>query len=151
MSRNELDQIMNNKTLKKEFENDCKFFKSYYEKNEVIDAYTIDRAVITLIKKEPYLKWANSISDPDLVSTLEDLNSDPSTYLIPSGESNVELLAHLCVLSKEIFEIELNGWSTDEKEWEKDKSWENFNKWFDYTISSMPIDLGRDEIERADF
>lgn len=50
MSKNELDQIMNNKTFKKEFENDCKFFKSHYEKNEIIDAYTIDRAVITLIK-----------------------------------------------------------------------------------------------------
>lgn len=45
----------------------------------------------------------------------------------------------------------MGGWWTEEEDWEKDLSFENFNRWFDYEISSMPIDLGEHEIFREEY
>jgi hypothetical protein len=37
----------------------------------------------------------------------------------------------------------MEGWWTDEKDWEQDLSWKNFRRWFDYEIASLPFDLGK--------
>jgi hypothetical protein len=111
----------------------------------------IDRAIVLIKKKNPYLEWVRNLPDPDLEIGLEELNQDPSSYLIPSSEEDDELLEHLKSVSSEIFKIEMNSWWTVESDWEKDLSWKNFKKWFDFEISSMPLDLGEDEIYREKF
>ena len=79
------------------------------------------------------------------------MNDEPTTYLIPAYEENYLLFAHLSAVCHEIFVLEMNGWWTEEELWENDLSWENFNKWFDYEICSLPIDLGEDEIFREEY
>lgn len=143
-------QIMKDPKYKKEFEKARKTLTKHYSKN-FVPSYEIDRAVIIIKKKKPFLDWIKNLPDSDLEITIDDLNSEPSTYLIPAYEENYLLLAHLSAICHEIFVLEMNGWWTEEEVWEKDLSWENFNLWFEYDICSLPIDLGEGEIFREEY
>lgn len=151
MSSKEIySQIINNPEYKKEFEKARKEISNHYSKN-LVPSYEIDRAIVIVKKKEPFLKWVNNLPIQDVKVDLNALNDEPTTYLIPAYEENYLLLAHLSAVCHEIFVLEMNGWWTEEELWEKDLSWENFNKWFDYEICSLPIDLGEDEIFREEY
>lgn len=141
---------MKNKESRKVFETESEKLSKFYSENYV-PSYTLDRAVIILKKKQPYIDWIRKLPDPDLETTLEEINSEPSTYLIPSSEDNIGLVAYLNSVCHEIFAIEMGGWWTEEEDWEKDLSFENFNRWFDYEVSTLPIDLGEHEILREEY
>lgn len=141
---------MKNENSREVFEKESQKLSKYYSEN-LVPTHTIDRTVVILRKKQPYIDWIRRLPDPDLETTLEEINREPSTYLIPSCEDNIGLLAHLCSVCHEIFAVEMSGWWTDEQDWEKDLSFENFNCWFDYEISTLPIDLGEGEIFRNEY
>ncbi len=144
------EQVMENKEHKKEFEKERKRLSKFYSE-KYIPTHMVDRAVIVVKKKRPFIDWIRKLPDLDLEITLKSINEDPSTYLVPSCEDDVGQLAYLSLICHEIFAIEMSGWWTEESAWEKDLSFENFNRWFDYEISSMPIDLGEDEIFREEY
>lgn len=151
MSSKEIySQIINNTEYKKEFEKAKKEISNHYSKN-LVPSFEIDRAVVIVKKKEPFLEWVKNLPIQDVKVDLNALNDEPTTYLIPAYEENYLLFAHLSAVCHEIFVLEMNGWWTEEELWEKDLSWENFNKWFDYEICSLPIDLGEDEIFREEY
>ena len=151
MSKKEsiFDQMMKDDKFKKLFQEKQARIDKYYSCG-FVSSFTVDRAVVIIKKKQPFLDWANNLPDPDSDSTLESINSEPSTYLI-QNDGDDDLLDRLKCIAPEIFELEMNGWWIEEKDWESDKSWENFCKWFDFTISSLPIDLGEEDIFREEY
>lgn len=86
------EQVMKNEEFKKEFEKESKRLSKFYSEN-FVPTHTVDRAVVVVKKKQPYMDWIRKLPDPDMETTLESINDDPSTYLIPSSEDNVGLLA----------------------------------------------------------
>ena len=120
-------------------------------KNEYSPIYMLDRVCVVIEKKTPYLNWIRNLPDPDLETSLEDLNREPSCYLIPNYEvSGDELEEYLQEMSIEVFEQEMASWWTEENDWEQDLSWENFSRWFGFKFISMVVDLGKHEIERVE-
>ena len=100
---------------------------------------TINRAVVIIRKKKPFFDWLKSLPDGhNLPGAREDLSAgEPDCYLIDASESDEVLLKRLRQHSVAIFEHQMDGWWTDEKDWEQDLSWKNFRRWFDYEIASL--------------
>jgi hypothetical protein len=64
---------------------------------------------------------------------------ESKTYLCNALFDNPDtLVKKYC---KEIFEIELDGICTDEKEWPKKRNFSVFKEWFNYEVSDYVIDL----------
>ena len=78
----------------------------------------INRAAIILKYKEPFVQWINDV-DPYVDNpgiTSENANEDRIVYLITDvdGENFEEWIS---LNYKTLFEIELEGWHTDESLW----------------------------------
>ncbi len=110
--------------------------------------YTLNRSIAILRKKQPYLNWVQNLPDPDHEISLKELNREPDCFLIPNFETDESHMNYVKKNCAFIFEEEMNSWWTDEKDWEKDLSWKNFQKWFDIEICSLPFDLVDKEIIR---
>ena len=110
--------------------------------------YTINRAVVIIKMKKPYMDWVRKLPDSnsDFDITLDQLNAEPTCYLIPVSETQTGLLNNLKKVSTEIFKEQMRSWWIDEQNWEQDLSWKNFKKWFDFEFCSLPFDLAKGEI-----
>ena len=108
---------------------------------------TINRSAVIIRKKAPFLSWVKSLPDHELVEglNLEEINDEDSIYFFPDFESLEELEDCLEENCEMIFEHQMEEWWTEEDEWEKNLSWDNFKDWFDYSFCSMPLDLVYDE------
>ena len=73
----------------------------------------INRSLLVVRAKEPFLRWANSLPDPADV-TLEDLNTDRSAFLLPEYEDDSRQHYLLKKYFTQIFEEELNSWWMDQ-------------------------------------
>lgn len=113
--------------------------------------WVIDRSIIIVSKKQPFLDWLHQLPEPDKKVSLEDINSDASCYLLPPYEEQHELEESLEEICDEIFCQEMETWHTEESHWEQDRSLKNFHKWFSYQVCSMPVDLVEGEIEKEEY
>jgi len=115
-------------------------------------AYEINRSAI-LIKgtkkfQEYLIATIGDITSGD--KGIEEMNSDPTIYLIPEiddEEMKNEILEEFC---KDILENELSGWITDKKLWPRKRDFALFKEWFDITFCSMVYDLGDEKIEEIE-
>jgi hypothetical protein len=107
---------------------------------------TINRIAVILIPTEACLNWVNSCDDDKM--TLDEIQEDPTTFLIPDGpgEPASQVRRHF----KEMFIEELNSWYTDSSLWPKDLSFKAFKNFFAIHAASMVVDLGKGEIVRED-
>lgn len=112
--------------------------------------HTINRAIVIVKMKEPYIDWIRKLPDPDFEITLDQINAEPTCYLIPAVETNAGLLNYLKKRSVEIFKEQMSSWWIDESDWEQDVTWKNFKRWFDFEFCSLAFDLGKNDIERED-
>jgi hypothetical protein len=100
----------------------------------------INRSVLIVRAKEPFVKWINSLPDPAGV-TVELVNQDNTVYLLPEysyDNEQEELLADFYDL---IFEEQLNGWWTEKSAWPVNRDLATFKKWFDVEFHSAVLDL----------
>ncbi len=109
----------------------------------------INRGVLIIRAKGPFRDWLLSLPDPDDV-TLEEINEDNAVYLVPEYEDDNERDIILKKMYKTIFEEQLEGWWTDEKDWPKNRSLTMFKKWFDVEFHSVVIDLVDDVLVSQD-
>jgi len=104
---------------------------------------SINRAAVILKPRAPFLKWVND-ADPNPNAhplTMDDLQKEPTVYLIPEFDSDEEA-AELVKAGYEIlFENVLLDWYTDESLWPKNRTYEMFCRWFDYSVYSIVLDL----------
>jgi hypothetical protein len=98
----------------------------------------INRAVLIVRPKQPYLDWAAGLDSSGL---LPDPSSEQTAYLIPEFDSDEEALAILKKVYSDVFENELWGWHTDESAWPKRRTFAMFQKWFTVQLHSVVEDL----------
>lgn len=102
----------------------------------------INRSVLIVHAKQPFLDWLNGLPDDENPPyTLEQINEDKQAYLLPDLEMIDEiepLLRDFCPL---VFECELEGWWLDESDWPAQRDYETFCEWFDVSVHSMVHDL----------
>jgi len=109
----------------------------------------IDRCLIILRPKEPFLVWLKSLPDP-VDYTLEDLRSDAKAVLIPDFDGDEELDDFLSTHAVELFEAELEDWWTEKALWPKDRDEKLFQQWFDIEFHSTVADLVQEDyVEEA--
>ncbi len=105
----------------------------------------VNRSAVLLIARQSFIDWINRCPDPDLEMTLEDLNDEPTVYLIPEQDGRPDdwLRRHF----QKLFEEELESWCTDESLWPKDRSYAVFRQFFDVRFSSLVVDMTSEPIK----
>jgi hypothetical protein len=107
---------------------------------------TLNRAAFIVTPKEPYLRWAASLGE-DAPEAAKDLANEVAVYLVPEISTGEGETPPLEDYFEEIFQIELEAWSTDESKWPALRDFKTFMDWFDVQGESIVVDLGTDEIE----
>ena len=97
----------------------------------------INRAVLIVRPKQPFLDWAGGLDDSGLLPDVE----GESVYLIPEfdGPDDADFIIEQVYL--EVFENELYGWHTDESAWPENRDLETFRDWFTIELHSVVEDL----------
>jgi hypothetical protein len=109
---------------------------------------TINRFAVMLLPTEVCLAWLQSCPEGDAHLTLEELQREPTVFLIPEGRADPE--TYIRRHYRTMFEEELHSWYTDPELWTKDLSFKNFKRFFTIVVSSVVFDLGSGEIARND-
>lgn len=107
----------------------------------------LNRGVVIVRPKQPYLDWAGGLDDSGVLPSVED---EQTVYLIPSFEDDEEAESILKEIYEEIFESELHGWHTDESAWPKKRTFAVFKQWFHIELHSVVDDLCAYEIADDD-
>ena len=103
----------------------------------------LNRAVLIVRPKQPYIDWAAGLDDSGLVP---DAEGEKTVYLIPSFEDDDEAEEILKQVYPEIFERELDAWHTDEADWPEKRTLAMFKQWFDVELHSVVEDICEYEI-----
>jgi hypothetical protein len=103
--------------------------------------WTVNRAVVVLRPKEPFVKWVRSV-DRTAEPVEEDLIRSTSTaFLIPDFDFAEESWEWIKEYSSLFFDLELNDWYADEATWPSDRSWEVLEEWFEIELIDTAWDL----------
>ena len=107
---------------------------------------TVNRSAVVVIPKQPFLDWLHRVDPTSVEIALTDLERDPSIYLLPECDLEAELEERLREACEEIFDGQLNGWYRVKERWPEDRSFDVFQRWFDYRLHSVLIDLARQRL-----
>ena len=107
---------------------------------------TINRGVLTLVRKQPFHAWSQALS-PGLEMD-EGEKKMHHAYLVRDdiGPGSLERMVERWF--PRFFENELYEEWEDEKKWPQDRTWEMFNDWFDWYYAPMSWDMENGEIEK---
>jgi hypothetical protein len=111
----------------------------------------INRCILIVKAKEPFLQWVRMLPDPEPSITLSQLNDDSNAYLLPEYERGEDREALLAECYDDIFYSELMGWWTDESAHPALRSLKMFKEWFSVEFHSSVVDLGDTELETEPF
>lgn len=102
----------------------------------------INRSLIILKPKEPFLDWARTLNDDEVKDlTLKQLAEDSIAYLIPELWQDSDQQSLLKSYYDVFFEEQLAGWCTDETVWPKKRNLRMFLDWFEVEFHSLVFDL----------
>lgn len=110
---------------------------------------TINRTVVTISPKQPYLDWANSFEDDG--PELDPSESLSTALLIPDRYDEFSYEKFIKQNYVAIFEAELEAWMSDPEGWPKKRSYKKFNEWFKVRVSDTVIDFGSDPVEVEEY
>ena len=110
---------------------------------------TINRTVLTIVPKQPYIDWANSFDDDG--PKIETDKKLAVSILIPDKYDEYNYEAFLRKHYSDIFEEELDAWMSDSNDWPKNRNYQMFNEWFEVLVSDIVIDMGDDSVEHKPF
>ncbi len=101
----------------------------------------INRGALILKAKEPFVQWIN-MADPNNKApkvSMAEVNEDRTVYLIDDREAEnpSEWIMLNCA---NLFETELEDWTTDESLWPPNRDLDLFNKWFAVECHTVLID-----------
>ncbi len=106
----------------------------------------INRSVVVIKAKLPFLEWTQGLPDPLEGLTLERLHDDSHAYLFPEWDTHAEREELLADVYNHLFEHELFGWHRDERAFPKRRTLAMFREWFDVEFHSVVVDLVDGEI-----
>lgn len=108
---------------------------------------TLNRTAVVVKPKEPFLKWAQSLSEPGDSITLDELQREGTVYLIPEFGSDQKTKDYLGTHFHAIFENQLIGWYQEETDWPQNRTLSMFWEWFEVEIDSEVMDLADEALE----
>ena len=73
--------------------------------------------------------------------SLEDLQREPTVYLLPECENEEEARQYLGEVCGQIFEEQLDGWYRVPATWPNRRELDAFDRWFEWSFHSMVVDL----------
>ena len=105
---------------------------------------TINRTMLIVVPKQPFLDWVNSIERniPDFIPATE----HHSAYLIPEKYDESNYKTFLKKNFRTIFEEELYSEFHDSDLWPKRRDLKTFNQWFEVHACDIVYDLGQKAI-----
>jgi len=101
----------------------------------------INRSLILLKPKQPFLDWSQSLDKEGNKFTLQELTHDSIAYLIPEVWEDADQEEFLKSNCEILFEEQLAGWWTDEAAWPKQRNLKMFLEWFEVEFHSLVFDL----------
>ena len=114
-------------------------------------SFQLNRAVIILRYKQPYIDWVKTAGPSPIEISLEDANDDSEAFLVPDYESSVDpidgtedAIQWVEKRWRVFFEYVLGSWMLDESEWPKNLTLKMFREWFDVEYKSMVWDMGKE-------
>ena len=110
----------------------------------------INRSLVILRPKQPFLDWCMAIDDDDKNLTLEELAEDSTAYLIPELWDDSDQQELLDSYYDVLFEEQLAGWWTDEADWPPKRDLKMFLAWFEVEFYSLVFDLCEEPIRLID-
>jgi hypothetical protein len=112
----------------------------------------LNRTVIIIKAKQPFLDWYLSLTDPNKhQATLEELNLDAAAYLIPECDDDDQVEKLLKHHYQDIFDAELLGWWTRKEDWPQKRTYKMFRNWFDIEFHTEIRDLSDEPLEDDGF
>ena len=106
----------------------------------------INRSLVILKPKQPFLDWARTLDDGDEEFTLEQLAEDSTAYLIPEIWQDSDQQSLLESYYEVLFDEQLAGWWIDETNWPKNRDLKMFLGWFEVEFHSLVFDLCEEPI-----
>ena len=103
--------------------------------------FTLNRTVVMLVPKRPFLDWVNDAAPDDAALSLADLCEDNEVFLIPQLNDEQESIQWVEKRWSILFEHMLAEWMLDETGWPQDRTLNMFREWFDIEIHTMAWDL----------
>jgi len=102
----------------------------------------INRSVVIIKPKQPYLDWVRMEEDELCQSTaLAELRDDCPAYLVRTVWEPDDAQKMIGECWEKLFERALEGWITDESAWPKNRTLKMFREWFDVDCHSLVVDL----------
>ena len=103
----------------------------------------INKAAITVIPKEPFIKWVQSTDHKGAVTSAESILSYSQVYLVDASVDGDDPEKLIKKNFKVIFAEELAGWYTDEDTWPPKIDLRDFKKWFHVNVHEIILDIGK--------
>ena len=103
----------------------------------------INKAAITVIPKEPFIKWVQSTDAKAAEISDESILSYSRMYLVDDSLNGDDPEKLIKKNFKVIFEEELAGWYTDEETWPDKMDLRLFMQWFHVTVHGIVLDIGK--------
>lgn len=100
----------------------------------------VNRSVLVVRPKDPFILWAVSIDD-DAKQFEASLRERIAVYLVPQDPREVNESAPLKGFFEAVFEAELENWCTDSDLWPKNVTLKLFNQWFETKANSLVWDI----------
>ena len=103
--------------------------------------FEIDRSLMVVKPKQPFLDWARRLDDESEDLTLDHVRDDSLVYLIPQlwDNSDQQVVLEWCYAF--VFEAELEAWHTDPEAWPQGRNLNMFLEWFEVEFHSLVFDL----------
>jgi hypothetical protein len=108
--------------------------------------YAVNRSVVVLKPRQPFLDWLQGTPDWDFDLGLDSLRVDCTSFLIPECHELEDAVQFMDQHFAGIFELELESWESDTRLWPENRTLKLFWEWFEVEIHSNVIDLAEDEI-----
>lgn len=105
---------------------------------------TINRTLLIVIPKKPYLDWVKSFN-------IEIDAGEYSAYLIPEKYDDYNYKDYLEKHFLDIFESELYGILKDPDFYPEKRDYKTFDKWFEINVCDTVFDLSNEPIETEEF
>jgi len=111
---------------------------------------TINRSAIVVRPAQPFLNWLHRVDPTSAHLRLEDLQREPTIYLVAECDSQEQAIEYLGASVRDIFEEHLDGWYRVPAVWPERRDATTFQRWFEISFHSMIVDLCEDVLEHEE-
>lgn len=107
---------------------------------------TLNRTAVTIVPKQAFWDWVNSLYTDEKRTTENQVDKD--TFLLDESIQENQVESFIKENYTAFFEYALIEWTEDEKDWIQERTYEKFLTFFDYSYSSILIDLKGSPLKR---